>query len=293
MPELSPHESSGAHESSDSQASSDESASIGEDTIARLLEAALSAALYLREKCAQGAGEVRRKEDGTEVTDADLAADEKIREHLSPLATSDGIEIVSEETGGNASARFLLVDPLDGTRNFTTMGHDFCVNIGLVEGDRATFGVIADPSASVCWWGGVGYGAWRASFSAGGVLGNKTTLRVRNAESPIRGVIGYWSNEAIVKKRLTTFGLQNVSFAQVGAALKFCRIAEGKADLYPRGAGSSEWDTAAGQAILEAAGGMVRIVGADGMPSSETLRYGKEKFLNPPFLATTKSVWKE
>ena len=273
-----------------------------------LVDTAIATALLLAEIHRQGNWQEQTKADNSPVTDADLAADKLIAERLRAFAIAQGVQIISEETateniGGNVSGEdsasgdsaqsLLLVDPLDGTRNFMQFGHDYCVNIGLVENGQASFGVVADPADLVCWWGGSGYGAWRASFASDGRLEDKVAIRVSSATKPPRIVLGYWSKAERVAPRLAKLGFEMTKPQRVGAALKFCRIAEGVADLYPRGAGSSEWDTAAGQAILEGAGGLVRLVRHDGTISDQTLLYGKDKFLNPPFFAASPDALKK
>ena len=269
------------------------------ETKGLLVETALAAGLLLASMHAQGNWQTRQKDDNSPVTDADIAADKLIAERLSDFAKASQTQIISEETAKPSETaeplanRLLFVDPLDGTRNFTHFGRDYCVNLGLVENRQAVFGVIADPSAKVCWWGGANLGAWRANFAPDGVLQEATALQVRPAETPLRIVLGYWSDEERVGKRLAKLGITMTTPQRVGAALKFCRIAEGVADLYPRGRGSSEWDTAAGQAILEGAGGVIRLVqlvGEEATLTEDPLRYGKEKFLNPPFFATTAEI---
>ena len=257
-----------------------------------LVDTAVATALLLAEIHKHGDWNEQTKADNSPVTDADLAADRLIAERLGAFATSHGIEIVSEETAeentkANLAKRLLLVDPLDGTRNFMQFGHDYCVNIGFVEDGQASFGVVADPADLVCWWGGSAYGSWRAKFDSAGTLGNKVAIEVSPTEKPLRIVLGYWSKAERVAARLAKLGFEMDTPHRVGAALKFCRIAEGEADLYPRGAGSSEWDTAAGQAILEGAGGLVRVLEGNGTISDQTLLYGKDKFLNPPFFAAS------
>ena len=256
------------------------------------MDTAVATALLLAEIHRHGDWNEQTKADNSPVTDADLAADRLIAQRLGAFATSHGIEIVSEETAeentkANLAKRLLLVDPLDGTRNFMQFGRDYCVNIGFVEDGKASFGVVADPADLVCWWGGSAYGAWRAKFDSAGTLGNKVAIEVSPTEKPLRIVLGYWSKAERVAARLAKLGFEMDTPHRVGAALKFCRIAEGVADLYPRGAGSSEWDTAAGQAILEGAGGLVRVVEGNGTISDQTLLYGKDKFLNPPFFAAS------
>ena len=239
-------------------------------------------------RLAQGAGErimnvyasdfsVSDKADQSPLTAADLASHQTIIKGLHQL-TSD-IPVLSEESAHIPFSerarwpRYWLVDPLDGTKEFIKRNGEFTVNIALVESHRAIAGVVLIPSQNRCYYASLGDGAYRQEGDSPPQKLNVT----RPAASPLR-VVGSRShagpelNEYVAK-------LGGHVFVPVGSALKFCLVAEGSADVYPRLGPTSEWDTAAAQCVVETAGGAV--VTLDGEP----LRYNqKESLLNPYFL---------
>jgi len=218
---------------------------------------------------------VDRKTDDSPVTEADHAAERLIVAGLRE-ATPD-IPVVAEEevAGGLVTAPgpvFWLVDPLDGTREFA-QGHDeFTCNIGLVRDSRAVLGVVGLPAFGEIFSGIVGKGAWKRDGSG------QRPIHVRAA--PAEGLTVMASRHYKDDPRLAAFlsDYKIASIANIGSATKFCRLAEGVADFYPRLGTTMEWDTAAPQAVLEAAGGSVRLM--DGTP----LLYGKPGWKNPHFL---------
>ena len=219
---------------------------------------------------------VRAKSDASPVTEADERAEAIIVEMLSKLAPE--IPIIAEEMAERgmpaAAPRFWLVDPLDGTREFVAKNGEFTTNIGLIDGDRAILGVIHRPVANVT-YAGAGLGtAIRQEQDAAPV-----TIAVRQVPLTQPVVVHSRShgNNAEFAAYLAKFPGAETRVA--GSAAKFCFVAEGSADLYPRFGPTMEWDTAAGQAIVEAAGGSVTT------PDSAALRYAKPSFRNPPFLA--------
>jgi 3'(2'), 5'-bisphosphate nucleotidase len=214
----------------------------------------------------------RRKSDGSPVTEADQRADAAIVEMLSPT----GIPVLAEESVAagripDLGERFFCVDPLDGTREFLKRNGEFAVNIALCEGGRPTLGVVLAPVTGELWWGGPA-GAFKR------MGGEEHRLRCAPSD-PLR-IVGSRSHGhgALASLMANMKITENVS---VGSSLKFCMLADGNAELYPRFTPTSEWDTAAGQAILEAAGGVVLTL--DDRP----LRYGKAEpgFINPWFVA--------
>ncbi|WP_374442517.1 3'(2'),5'-bisphosphate nucleotidase CysQ [Stella sp.] len=220
---------------------------------------------------------VRAKADASPLTIADELADRLIVAALQAL-TPD-IPVVSEETvetAGPAAAgahRFWLVDPLDGTKEFIKRNGEFTVNIALVDDGRPVAGVIHIPVQGETYAGAVGAGA---TLRRGG--GAPIPIRCRPA--PADGVVVMTSRSHADNAALDAY-LADARVAErrvAGSALKFCRVAEGVADLYPRLGPTSEWDTAAGQAVVEAAGGRMTML--DGSP----FRYGKPDFLNPGFV---------
>jgi 3'(2'), 5'-bisphosphate nucleotidase len=221
--------------------------------------------------------DAQRKTDASPVTAADHAAEAIIVAGL--REATPGIPVIAEEevAAGRITAPtrdYWLVDPLDGTREFIA-GHDeFAVNIGLVRDNRAYLGVVGIPALGELFGGVVGRGAWKRA------QGTEHPVHVR--KPPPEGVTVLASRYHANRERLEAF-LAGRNVAQVinfGSAVKFCRLAEGAADLYPRFGPTMEWDTAAPQAVLEAAGGSVCTL--DGAP----LRYSKPGWENPAFVCT-------
>jgi 3'(2'), 5'-bisphosphate nucleotidase len=222
---------------------------------------------------------VERKDDNSPLTAADLAAHRAILDGLHVLTPP--IPVLSEESADEIPwslrrtwSRYWLVDPLDGTREFVKRNGEFTVNIALIEDGQSTLGIVFAPVLNemfVAWHGGHAY------MQAGGQE-RRTELRARRRADPLV-VAGSRSH---ADPRLLT-ALEKVGAHQLialGSSLKFCRAAQGLADLYIRYGLTSEWDTAAGQCVLEQAGGGVTTL--DGKP----LRYNtKDSLLNPDFLA--------
>jgi 3'(2'), 5'-bisphosphate nucleotidase len=223
--------------------------------------------------------DVEHKTDLSPVTEADRAAELIILAALARAAP--GIPVVAEEevAAGRIPAigdTFFLVDPLDGTKEFVRGGDDYTVNIGLIAKGAPLLGAVFAPARGAIYAGLVGEGAW---------------IEDRNGRHPIRTRERGETLTAVASKshfsQPTADYLQAVGasdYVGIGSSLKFCIVAEGKADIYPRASPTSEWDTAAGHAILLAAGGLVDA------PDGSPLRYGKPAFLNRAFVAT--SGWK-
>jgi 3'(2'), 5'-bisphosphate nucleotidase len=218
---------------------------------------------------------VQHKADRSVVTEADHAAEAIIVAGLRDVLP--GCTIIAEEevAAGKTTAAMpevWLVDPLDGTREFTGGGDDFAVNIGLARDGRPVLGVVGVPATGEIFGGIVGLGAWRQKD------GQRSVIAARLP--PPEGLTVVASRHHGDQARLDAF-LAGRIVAQVvnfGSSLKFCRLAEGKADLYPRFGRTMEWDTCAPQAVLEAAGGSVETL--EGQP----LRYGKPGWDNPHFV---------
>ena len=230
--------------------------------------------------------EVRHKTDGSPVTEADLAADALISEGLASLSPaypvlSEESEIPSYETRARWK-RLWLVDPLDGTHGFAGRTGEFAVNIALVEDHRPTLGVVYAPADGICYYARSGYGAFRRDPD-----GTHSGLSVRaTAVSPIRVVTSYSRRNPLTNEFIGRFG--DVSIERLGSALKSCRIAEGRADVYPGFSRTYEWDTAAAQCIVEEAGGQLVDI------ARRPLRYNTRPSLgNPRFLASgdTRRDW--
>lgn len=222
--------------------------------------------------------DVERKGDESPVTEADRAAEAIILDGLARLAPAIPVIAEEEVAAGRVPAiggLFFLVDPLDGTKEFVRGGDDYTVNIGLVVDGIPVLGLVYAPEQDRLFAGLVGAEAW-----VEGAVGGRADLEVRVPASPMAVVASKSHiNEATLSYLdEVAAGAERVS---VGSSLKFCLVAEGKADFYPRLSPTSEWDTAAGHAVLLAAGG--RVDGPDGNP----LRYGKPRFLNPGFCATS------
>jgi 3'(2'), 5'-bisphosphate nucleotidase len=221
---------------------------------------------------------VTLKDDRSPLTEADLASQRVIGAGLAAL-TPD-IAMLGEESEPQAGAQrrawraLWLVDPLDGTREFVKRNGEFTVNIALIEDHEPVLGIVAAPARAVLYAAARGCGAFRRDPD-----GTRHPLHPRRpAPSPLR-VLGSRSHrDARTEALLARFGPQVA--LNIGSALKFCLLAEGQADLYLRCGPTSEWDTAAGQALLGEAGGCV--VDLRGAP----LRYNaREGLLNPAFLA--------
>jgi 3'(2'),5'-bisphosphate nucleotidase len=230
---------------------------------------------------------VVKKADQSPVTDADRAAEKIICERLEEVAP--GVPMIGEEGvyEGRVPATdgaFFLVDPLDGTREFVAGGNDFTVNIGLVREGAPLLGVIYLPASGRLFAGTVGEGAWRANVVEG-ELTERRPIRTRPAPDGTVDVVASRSH----RTPETEAFIAQYRVGQVvhrGSSLKFCAVAEGKADLYPRMGTTMQWDTAAGDAILRAAGG--RVVTLDGRPLTygATDAAGPDAFRNPWFIAT-------
>jgi len=224
--------------------------------------------------------EVDAKHDQSPVTQADRAAELVILASLARIAP--GVPVIAEEevAAGRIPAHddtYFLVDPLDGTKEFVRGGDDYTVNIGLIEHGVPKLGVVFAPATGILHGGSVGDGAWVDE----GVGRRPIRTRARGEELTAVASKSHL-NQATIDYLEAAVGM--CGYISVGSSLKFCIVAEGKADIYPRASPTSEWDTAAGHAVLLAAGGIVD--GPDGGP----LRYGKRAFLNRAFVAT--SGWK-
>lgn len=225
---------------------------------------------------------VERKADGSSVTRADRAAEDVI---LSDLARSfPGTVLVSEEQYAGVCTTpeahtFFLVDPLDGTREFIAGSDEYTVNIALISAGVAVAGVVAAPAQGMLWRGGDALGAERLRFDADG-LGRPEPIRTRRwpETNPIAAVSRSHLDADTVALLARIDGIERRS---CGSAVKFCRLAEGAADLYPRLAPTCEWDIAAGHAVLAAAGGVILT------PKGGPLLYGgsPDSFRVPAFLA--------
>jgi 3'(2'), 5'-bisphosphate nucleotidase len=257
---------------------------IDRDAIAEIFaEIALEAAVAVMAVYAADSN-ARRKADGSPVCDADEAAEAIILSRLA--ACLPDFPVLAEEAASRgqttvSQSAFILVDPVDGTREFLSHNGEFTINIGLIVDAVPVAGVVYAPALEQLWIGGNAASA--CTVASGAPLPALADRRVIHARTPPEhGLTALVSRshadpatEAFLAKLLIA------ARVQAGSSLKFCRVAEGKADVYPRFGPTMEWDTAAGDAVLRAAGGIV----LDG--AGKLLRYGKAEtqFKNGPFVA--------
>jgi 3'(2'), 5'-bisphosphate nucleotidase len=250
------------------------------------LTAIVSRAAAAIRRVAPEAAAQRLKADRSPVTAADEAAEAVILEALARLMP--GVPVVSEEAVAQGArptlgARFILVDPLDGTREFLAGLDEFTVNLAIVSDGVPTLGIIAAPAQGRVWRGALGRGAERFGLAPGAApdaARNVTALHPRGR--PARGIVATVSRSHL-DPRTAAFvaGLPQAEQMVCGSSLKFCRLADGSADVYPRLAPTSEWDIAAGHAVLAACGGSVTA------PDGAALAYGRvaDGFRVPGFVA--------
>jgi len=260
----------------------------GHTSDTRLFEAAIAAAIEagrVAHEIYRGNFDVRRKADESPVTDADHAAEAIILERLARAAP--GVPIVAEEevAAGRVpriGSEFFLVDPLDGTKEFIQRRGDFTVNIALVRDGGPVLGVVYAPAKSSLFAGRQGpeATAFRSEQSPDGTeAAGRRPIRVRAPPASGLTVVSSRSHSTPETDAYLA-GYNVVDRVSIGSSLKFCLVAAAEADLYPRLGPTMEWDTAAGHAVLVAAGGSVWAPG--GVP----LRYGKPGFRNSFFIAS-------
>lgn len=231
---------------------------------------------------------VTTKADKSPVTEADMAAHEAIVAGLKritpdiPVLSEESSEIPFEERRRWDS--YWLVDPLDGTKEFISRNGDFTVNIALIQHGAPVVGVVYIPVERTAYYGSVGVGAFRRRAD-----GAEQAIHVqRNCSAPVRVVASRSHRGELLDGYLVKLGAHEI--VSRGSSLKFCLVAEGAADVYPRLGPTCEWDTGAGHAVLLAAGGHVVTVEGD------TLSYNnKNSLLNPHFIAyaDTARNWRE
>jgi 3'(2'), 5'-bisphosphate nucleotidase len=248
---------------------------------------------------------VEYKDDDSPLTQADTRADEVIKNTIESAGLKD-IPILSEE--GRAIpfderkgwSKLWIVDPLDGTKEFVKKNGEFTVNIALIEDNRPVMGVVYAPAKELLYYGLSGLGAFRVKGEAIAKTRDATTPNDEFLDAqeilPLKAnlskdsftVAGSRSHGSDAQEKFVEDIKKlhpNVEFITAGSSLKFCLVAEGSANVYPRLAPTMEWDTAAGQAVVEAAGG--KVVVAD---SGEVLGYNREDLLNPHFIVTGAGV---
>lgn len=244
-----------------------------------------SEVLYIAKKAAQlimgyysNTITVSHKEDKSPVTEADFAANEFIKKQL--LEITPGIPVVSEENSeaenrqAASGSVFWMVDPLDGTKSYIKQTGEFTVNIALIQNGRPQGGVVYIPVQEIGYFTAEDGKAYK---QIGHNLPEEIQVRAKPKDKIVVVASKSHMNESTTQY-INSLG-KNITLISAASSLKFCMIAEGKADIYPRFGNTMEWDTAAGHAVMIAAGGVVEC--ADG----STLLYRKEGFLNPFFIA--------
>lgn len=249
------------------------------DLLAELIPAVLEAGRAV-ERIRKAGFEEWRKADHSPVTEADQTAERLLTAAI--RKADPGAVIVGEEASADGATpddpgqRYWLIDPIDGTVAFINGGEDYSVNVGLIENGVPVFGIVYHSPGEKLWLGAQGLGAWVETG------GQRTRIRTRAYQTPPLIAVSNSRLGPLTKRWLGR--IPDATILKRGASLKLCMLAEGLVDLYPRHGHTSEWDTAAADAILRAAGGTV--LGEDMQP----LVYGRErKWLephgNPPFLA--------
>ena len=248
-----------------------------EEMLPRLEALAIEAGVAIMRIYAQDF-EPEYKDDYSPVTEADTAAEDIIIAGLQEIAPDTPIVAEEAFSAGHSpdisGGRFWLVDPLDGTREFVDRNDEFTVNIALIEDGKPVCGVVHAPALGTTYSGIVGDGA---HIRRDGAASQKISVR----PVPEEGVTVVASRRHGDPKKIAELleGRSVQETRNAGSSLKFCLVAAGDADLYPRFGRTMEWDTAAGQAVLEAAGG--RVTRLDGAP----FRYAKDGYENPNFIA--------
>ncbi|MBK26638.1 MAG: 3'(2'),5'-bisphosphate nucleotidase [Halobacteriovorax sp.] len=245
--------------------------------IEQLIEIARGAGLAI-EEIAKKSFNIKIKEDKTPVTEADLASHHYIADALKesfpdiPLLSEENCDIPYSER--SKWHTYFLVDPLDGTKEFIKQNGMYAVLISLVVNNRPTVGVIHAPVSNETWYGKTGEGSFKIEPD-----GSKTKLKVSKAPQDVRVAVSA-SHLTKITSEYMRDNLRGFETHPIGSAIKFCRIAEGKVDVYPRLGPTSEWDTAAGEVILTEAGGKVLQY-----KNKELIEYNKESLRNPWFIA--------
>jgi len=244
--------------------------------LSKLVATAIEAGLAIM-KIYHGEIAVAEKPDHSPVTQADTAAEKIILEALArdfphiPVISEEqhaaGVEVAIAET-------FFLVDPLDGTKEFISRNGEFTVNIGLIHKGVPIMGVVYAPALNEVFAGQLGRGASKAKTP------DLNFVAIKTRNSPVAGCTVLASRSHLDAETDAYIKSQKpAAFSNAGSSLKFCRLAEGVADLYPRFGRTMEWDTAAGHAVLLAAGGTLT------KPDGSAFNYGKQGFANGPFIA--------
>ena len=222
------------------------------------------------------------KQDNSPVTNADVESSDLIVSYLKqtkiPILSEEGVKILYEER--KKWNQLWIVDPLDGTKEFIRGANEFTVNVGLVEKGKPIFGVIAHPSSRNIYFGGKAYGSRMYNYQSSSMV-QAINLPIENTQPKKLIVTGgrktsldFYANSNLVKKEY-----ENISFKKISSALKFCKIAEGYADIYPRDYPCMEWDTAAGHALVQGIGKNLYEIN-----TKKEICYNKEDLYVPNFL---------
>ncbi len=245
------------------------------DPLIDALVPAMRAAAAVIERVREAGIVQRDKADASPVTEADEAAEVLL---TAAIRAIDASPIVGEEAHAagdrvDAGGRFWLIDPLDGTKDFIAGRAGYSVNVALIEGGVPVLGLVLSPRDGVLWAGALGHGAFREDEPEG--------ARIPISTHPMRPlpvvVVSHSHLDQKTADWVTALGA--CALEPAGSSLKFCRVAEGSADVYPRYGPTCEWDTAAGHAVLLAAGGAMRAAGGG------DFIYGKPAYKNGGFLA--------
>jgi 3'(2'), 5'-bisphosphate nucleotidase len=227
---------------------------------------------------------VRIKADRTPVTDADERSHDILMKAMATLMP--GIAVVSEELAIRPSRLgdvFALIDPLDGTKEFVAGSREYTVNLAIIQDREPVVGILAVPAEGLIYRGRVRRGAERLAFSGVGTGPDMAAAEPIRVRTPLRGgVVAAVSRSHLDSATIALLERLRIGHRMAcGSALKFCRIAEGAADIYPRLSPTCEWDVAAGHALVAAAGGTVTL------PDGGALRYGEAAgdFRIPAFIA--------
>ncbi|MGD9769703.1 MAG: 3'(2'),5'-bisphosphate nucleotidase CysQ [Pseudolabrys sp.] len=249
------------------------------DELTTIVSTASAAILKIR----AGSLETRTKADLSPVTAADEAAEATILSGLTGVLP--GVPVISEEAAERTppigpGPEFVLVDPLDGTRELVAGRDEFTVNVALVKEGRPYLGIVAAPALGLLWRGYPGRGAERLRLAADGTTGGAEAIRSRTC--PPAGLVAAISRSHLDAETLAFLARLPVGRTiSCGSAIKFCQVAEGLADVYPRFGTTCEWDIAAGQAVLAAAGGTVLSLGGTELPYGQAVA----RFRVPGFIA--------
>jgi 3'(2'), 5'-bisphosphate nucleotidase len=218
------------------------------------------------------------------VTKADMVSHQIISEYL----VKYNLPIISEESykenDNSIYEKYWLIDPLDGTKEFISRNDEFTVNVALIQNKKPIFGLIYAPVTKFCWLG-INNSEYKEAYKIDIAKGNfNNIIQIHCREPNYNNLCSLVSRSHSIDNKLKKFYQENrlciTKQIEMGSSLKFCYIAEGKADLYPRLGPTMEWDIAAAQAVLEGAGGYIYIAG------NNNIVYGKKKLKNPAFIAT-------